>query len=703
MVPATDGLTSRDGFGKNRVSVHGQNRSQGSGQRPDLPSLQETYGRGYFHGSNSGYPSGGYASAHPDWKGWLQFLQLIKPQGVLLDLGCAYGYLVQTARQFGYRSFGFDISAYALRQEPAMGPFLVQAHLKQLPVADACAGVVALFDVLEHLEDPGACLRESLRVLRPDGILVGATPDPLFFGGSEPTHIFERPPAYWIDLLRKLGLSVQFRFSVEPYNFQFVAARCETLEARKLRVFQHDFFAESGEFLTVQGAVTAVPRWGWGALRQGGRLLKKAPASVYLLNPDERPARLEVSFRVVASPDFSILRLRCDSLVLKELFLSSQELEHSVQIADLLIPSGGHHLFFDLFPGGPEVRLYDLRVDSRAARSSRLILNLPFDLYQRYRLAAEICQVLRPHSVLDVGGLLGDRDGHLASPADFLAEPPAGSPKAIRTTDVRHCDHWHHDPAWAWEQPFEEDTFDLVVSLDVLEHLPSERRIRFLEELDRVARNWILLGAPFASLEVEAAEEALAGSVLGGQRFVQEHRELGLPEGSLVREFFQERGYSVRAFPNGYLTRWKQMQALTQHYFGFHDFRAFQDFNRLYNERFYESDQKEPAYRTLFLVSKNPLSDGQESEVRDLLRRTGPEAGSGSPRGDALFVELHSRIAKLRERRQKALTDVQFLINERQRLIGLLNEEVRSLRRELEETPLWRLARRLWRERKGLL
>ena len=686
-------LTSRLRFGNNRLSVHGKDRSPDSGREPVLSSLQETYGRGY--------PSDGYAAARPDWRSWLQFLQSIKPRGVLLDLGCAYGYLVQTAREFGYRSFGLDISSYALRQEPLNRPFLAQGHLQQLPLEDACADMLTLFDVLEHLEDPEECLREAVRVLRPDGVLLGATPDPLFFQRPEPTHIFERPPSYWIDRLQRLGLRVQFRFSVEPYNFQFAAARPGTSEADRIAAFQHDFFAGSDDFLKVRGPVRAVPRWGWAPLQQGGRRLEKALASVYLLNPDDAPARLELSFRVVSSPDFSTLRLRCDSLVLQELFLDSERQEQTVRITDLLLPSGGHHLFFDLFPGGPEAQLFDLRIDSEVAEPGRLVLNLPFDLYQRYRLAAEIGEALQPGSVLDVGGLLGDQDGHLASPADFFVDLPAGRSGRIQATDIRQCDHPRHRPASAEAQPFETGAFELAVSLDVLEHIAPRRRISFLEELDRVARDGILLGAPFSSPGVEAAEKSLAEGLLGDRQFLREHRESGLPKPSLVRDFFQEKGYRVRAFPNGDLVRWKEMQVLTRHYFSFGDFRVSQAFNRLYNERYYERDQKEPAYRTLFLIVKTPLSPGQESALRKLEERIScVEPGSGPPGGGLLVdQEMHSRIEELRERWQKALTDVQFLINERQRLIAVLNDRIRVLRRDLEHNLLWRLARRL-RERK---
>jgi dolichyl-phosphate beta-glucosyltransferase len=48
----------------------------------------------------------------------------------------------------------------------------LQAHVDVLPLADGAVDAVCLLDVLEHLADPVAALREARRVLSPDGRLV---------------------------------------------------------------------------------------------------------------------------------------------------------------------------------------------------------------------------------------------------------------------------------------------------------------------------------------------------------------------------------------------------------------------------------------------------------------------------------------------------------------------------------------------------
>ena len=115
--------------------------------QPDPPgSIQDVYGRAYFHGVGSGYPKEGYGAGHQDWNAWIEIIRFFRPGGVLIDLGCAYGFLPLQARPAGYVAFGLDISDFALRQEAAARPFLAQADLQRLPIADRSADVVCLFD-----------------------------------------------------------------------------------------------------------------------------------------------------------------------------------------------------------------------------------------------------------------------------------------------------------------------------------------------------------------------------------------------------------------------------------------------------------------------------------------------------------------------------------------------------------------------------
>ncbi len=101
-------------------------------------------------------------------------------RGVIVDVGCGTGdNLPLFDRLSGRASIGFELSRYAVRRAP-MGPGggtrVGVAVAEQLPVASGVADVVTSMDVIEHLDDDVAALREYRRVLRPGGRLLLTVP-----------------------------------------------------------------------------------------------------------------------------------------------------------------------------------------------------------------------------------------------------------------------------------------------------------------------------------------------------------------------------------------------------------------------------------------------------------------------------------------------------------------------------------------------
>lgn len=648
--------------------------------------LRKLYDRDYYFGKTSGYSKKGYAADHPDWEAWLDLIEHFQSGRRLLDLGCAYGYLVEAASARGFRAVGLDISDFALRQRPQPAGSLLQSELRSLPFASETFDVIALFDLVEHLSDPGSLLVECRRLLKSNGLLLLTTPDPLFFDRPEPTHIFERPPSFWIDRLHRIGCETAFRFSVTPYNFQALAAPTGSVTAGRIREFQHDFTGPpEQEILQTAGPVVAVLRQGWSALKGPFREIESS-ASAYLINEERAPLELTIKIRIRRLSGHSGLMVRLNSLALAEIQLTSETPEREILLTDVLLPSGGHHLRFDLTSSGARIAAGPIEIQSKPGRRRDLTLSLPFDLFQRYETAARLLRTVGAESALDVGGLIGDEGGHLATTADFLTEAAEAT-----SSDLRHCDHPSHVPATAWEQPFESASFDVVLSLDVLEHLPPDRRGDFLTELDRLARSWIVLGGPFRSLEVERAEELLRMHLMGSHRFLEEHRRLGLPDLEETLRFFErDRGYTAFVLPNGFLPRWTWMQAWTQHLFALREWRAFRDFNRVYNSRFFERDQEAPAYRRMILVCKQPPSDSIRSEIEGMAKSSRPDSEAALWAEDERFFRAVAQWMDRERKRQVAIHDLNFLLNAREELVGILENEIERLNR----LPLWKFAAR---------
>ncbi len=104
-----------------------------------------------------------------------------QPGDQILDCGCGLGfYLMALSRLASCQLYGLDYDLQALlfaqRQVRGarVGPCLGDVY--HLPYADGRFDKVLLSEVLEHLDDDQAGLREVWRVLRPGGMLVVTVP-----------------------------------------------------------------------------------------------------------------------------------------------------------------------------------------------------------------------------------------------------------------------------------------------------------------------------------------------------------------------------------------------------------------------------------------------------------------------------------------------------------------------------------------------
>lgn len=107
-----------------------------------------------------------------------RLLSLVPAGGRLLEIGCACGFLLVAARERGFRVRGVEMSAWASRY--ARETYGLDVHggtLETAAVPAASVDVVVMADVIEHLHDPAATLREIHRILAPGGRILLLTPD----------------------------------------------------------------------------------------------------------------------------------------------------------------------------------------------------------------------------------------------------------------------------------------------------------------------------------------------------------------------------------------------------------------------------------------------------------------------------------------------------------------------------------------------
>jgi SAM-dependent methyltransferase len=137
--------------------------------------------------------------------GQLAKIWFMPPQARLLDVGSGVGSFVVACRRRGLNAFGVEpdrigggasLSAIQIARRRTEAQVFAVAVGESLPFDNRIFDLVTMNQVMEHVSDQGAVLREAVRVLRDGGIVYVACPNYLRF--YEPHY-----KIFWLPLLPK--------------------------------------------------------------------------------------------------------------------------------------------------------------------------------------------------------------------------------------------------------------------------------------------------------------------------------------------------------------------------------------------------------------------------------------------------------------------------------------------------------------------
>jgi len=181
-----------------------------------------------------------------------------------------------------------------------------------------------------------------------------------------------------------------------------------------------------------------------------------------------------------------------------------------------------------------------------------------YDQYQRYSVLKQFLKFFyegKDIRVLDVGGLSPDRDGkHLWLPLKAIF---AGESIVVDTIFYKNKNFIQANGKFL---PFENNSFNVVSALDVIEHIPEKDREDFIKELGRVSKGSLFISAPLREKSIELVEGLVFDQInkfygLKHQQLL-EHKKCGLPDVETTTQTLNKFFPSGESFSYGSLGNW---------------------------------------------------------------------------------------------------------------------------------------------------
>ena len=133
---------------------------------------------GYMESDESGHDSQRSARVASFYNALKANRNQIPPAGAkVLDVGTAGGAFLEAAQKYGYDAWGMEPSRMLTESGVGRGLQIKQGTIDNHTFERGTFDMISLWDVLEHVVDPKACLRECRNLLKPNGVLLINYPD----------------------------------------------------------------------------------------------------------------------------------------------------------------------------------------------------------------------------------------------------------------------------------------------------------------------------------------------------------------------------------------------------------------------------------------------------------------------------------------------------------------------------------------------
>ncbi|MDQ0192097.1 methyltransferase domain-containing protein [Paenibacillus wynnii] len=193
-------------------------------------------------------------------------------------------------------------------------------------------------------------------------------------------------------------------------------------------------------------------------------------------------------------------------------------------------------------------------------------LTMPFDQYQRYEICRRLIEDFhekkqRKLKILDVGGHFKTKEG-----VDWLPAVEFFGENEVLVVDTTQASLDNYQVSDGRDLPFKDNSFDVVVSNDVLEHVPPQGRYDFIKELTRVSKELVIINFPYYTAKKALAEkilyEYIVNSSGGENRMLEEHLINGLPKVQDVASQLNELSMPHSYYYSGDTDNWLKLMVV---------------------------------------------------------------------------------------------------------------------------------------------
>ena len=170
-----------------------------------------------------------YAENRPEFDFTLRFARSRSVKTVL-DVGGGEGGFLDLARQNGLKTFGVELNRVAAQNAAAKGHQIISKSLDAVDAGEVGGGVdlLTLYQVVEHVPNPLAFVRDAARLVREGGFIAISVPNEYRICGLIPYDAANWPPHHisrWRKRdLRQLAARTGFRTIAEGSDTLFGGA-----------------------------------------------------------------------------------------------------------------------------------------------------------------------------------------------------------------------------------------------------------------------------------------------------------------------------------------------------------------------------------------------------------------------------------------------------------------------------------------------